>query len=282
MEHHSVRYYQIQNYLHSILLLAGMLGILAFIGWLISGATGALWSLAIGGLLVTTSPRISPYFILRLYNAIPLSPAQAPEIYQLLSRLADRASLPYVPKLFYMSGQVMHAFTIGQRENTCIVLSEAMLGRLDARELTGVLAHEISHICHHDIWVMSFADILSRLTRFLALTGYLLILIYLPQLLFTNTPVPWLLLLILIVAPNLSALLQLALSRSREYSADLEAAHLTGDPLGLASALKKIEYYQGSWFERILFPGRKSADPSLLRTHPVTEERIKRLIHLAE
>ena len=80
---------------------------------------------------------------------------------------------------------------------------------------------------------------------------------------------------------DLSALLQLALSRSREYSADIEAVNLTGDPHGLASALEKIEYYQGGWIERILLPGHKLPDPSLLRTHPQTEERIKRIVAFA-
>ncbi|RMG33662.1 MAG: peptidase M48, partial [Gammaproteobacteria bacterium] len=86
--------------------------------------------------------------------------------------------------------------------------------------------------------------------------------------------------LLLIFAPTLSALAQLALSRTREFDADLNAARLTGDPDGLASALAKIEQLQGNWMERIFLPGRRVPEPSLLRTHPETSERIRRLMEL--
>ena len=152
--------------------------------------------------------------------------------------------------------------------------------KLNARELRGVLAHEVAHINHNDIWVMALADVMSRITNLMAITGMFLVVAYLPLFVLTRETVPWLLLLVLILSPNLSALLQLALSRAREYNADIEAVNLTDDARGLASALAKIEYFQGGWVERILFPGRKLPDPSLLRTHPRTEERIQRLMSL--
>jgi heat shock protein HtpX len=96
----------------------------------------------------------------------------------------------------------------------------------------------------------------------------------------TGMDIPWLALLVLLAAPTLSALVQLALSRNREYEADLAAAELTGDPAVLASALDKLERYQGRFWEQILMPGRRVLDPSLLRTHPDTEDRVARLLSL--
>jgi heat shock protein HtpX len=129
---------------------------------------------------------------------------------------------------------------------------------------------------------MNLADVLSRLTSMLALFGYLLIIVFIPFYFFTDMNMPWLALLLLWLAPHISALLQMALSRNREYGADIYAAELTGNPLALASALRKIELYQGRWLEQLLFPGRRIPQPSILRTHPKLEERIKRLHALAE
>jgi len=120
----------------------------------------------------------------------------------------------------------------------------------------------------------------SRITGSFGLLGQFLLLLSLPAALVASMPVPWLALLVLLAAPTLSALVQLALSRNREYEADLSAAELTGDPAGLAAALDKLERYQGRFWEQILMPGRRLPEPSLLRSHPDTEERIDRLMAL--
>jgi heat shock protein HtpX len=104
----------------------------------------------------------------------------------------------------------------------------------------------------------------------------------LPLFIIQGENIPWLLLLLLIIAPNLSALMQLALSRTREFSADMQAIKLTGDPQGLISALSKIEYYQKNWFEQLLSPSVRVPNPSLLRTHPHTKKRIRRLQKIAQ
>lgn len=281
MHKSSVRFYQLQNLIHSMLLLAGMFALLSFIGWLLMGVAGIFWSLGIVIFVIVSSRHLSPRFILYLYRARPLSPQQAPELYDILYQLANRAPLQYLPQLYIIPGRIMNAFTIGQNQHTYIALSNAILNNMSQREITGVLAHEVAHIHHNDLWVMALADVLSRLTNLLAITGIFLILVYLPLFVLSGETIPWLLLIVLLLSPNLSALLQLALSRSREYNADIEAVDLTDDPHGLASALEKIEYYQGGWVERILFPNRKIPDPSLLRTHPKTEERIKRIFAIA-
>jgi heat shock protein HtpX len=148
------------------------------------------------------------------------------------------------------------------------------------RELAGVLAHEISHISNNDLWVMSLADSISRLTSLFSLAGVFLLLISIPMMFFEGSVAPFVVSLVLIVAPTFASLLQLALSRSREFDADLEAASLTGDPIGLASALKKLEQQHAGLWERIFLPGRRIPDPSLFRSHPMTAERVERLLSL--
>ena len=277
----SAQHYRQHNYWQSVLLLLAMLGLLALIGWLVAGPEGLFWALAVVFLIVISGPRVSPYFILHLYRARLIHPEQAPQLYHIFYKLADKAGIDFMPALYYLPSQVLNTFTIGLKKDTCIVISDGLLRSLNTRELTAVLAHEISHIRNHDLWVMFFADVLSRLTSFLSLCGYLLIILYLPMLIFSEQIIPWFLLVILVLAPNLSALLQLALSRTREYSADLVAAQLTGDPLGLASALNKLDYYQHGWIERIILPEHRVPVPSLLRTHPTTQSRIRRLNNIA-
>jgi heat shock protein HtpX len=155
-----------------------------------------------------------------------------------------------------------------------------MLRTLNMRQLAGVLAHEVSHVRNNDLWVMNLADVMSRITRMMAFAGLMLLLFALPIWLTQYGTVPWLLVLTLALAPTFVSLLQLALSRAREFDADIDAAGLTGDPVGLASALDKLQRRQGSLWETILMPGGRIPDPSLLRTHPKTEERIERLMSL--
>ena len=145
------------------------------------------------------------------------------------------------------------------------------------RELAGVLAHEISHIRNNDLWLMSLADLTGRLTRTMTLLGLILLFVGLPLWLSGAASLPWLLISLLVFAPQLTVLLQLALSRAREFEADLDAAGLTGDPAGLASALARLERCQRGIWERILMPGYRLPEPSLLRSHPPTEQRIARL-----
>jgi heat shock protein HtpX len=161
-----------------------------------------------------------------------------------------------------------------------IAITDGMLRTLTLRELTGVLAHELSHIRNNDLWIMNLADSISRLTSAMAFMGTLLVFVSLPLMLFGAVSFPLILVILLVFAPTIGSLLQLALSRAREYDADLDAAGLTGDPVGLASALEKLERLQVGGWERIMFPGRRMPDPSLLRTHPPTEERIRRLLSL--
>ncbi len=174
----------------------------------------------------------------------------------------------------------MNAFATGRRSDAAIVLSDGLLRHLNLRELAGVLAHEVSHVANGDIQVMSFADTVSRITGLLGLLGQVLLVASIPLLLLGLEVPPLGALLVLLAGPTLSALAQLALSRNREYEADRSAAELSGDPAGLASALDKLERYQARFWEQMLLPGRALPDPSLLRSHSPTEERITRLLEL--
>ncbi len=160
--------------------------------------------------------------------------------------------------------------------DSAIVVTEGLLRLLDGRQLAGVLAHEISHIANRDLWIMGLADMLTRATGMFALAGQMLLFFNLPFALMGEPVVPWIVPLVLIAAPMAMTLMQLALSRAREFDADLGAARLTGDPLGLASALAALERRSFS-FWRLLFPTSREPDHSLWRTHPATRERIARL-----
>jgi heat shock protein HtpX len=273
---------KLENILHSILLLGTMFILLFAIGWVVAGSMGLLWSAVMGVILIVSGSMISSSIILRLYQAKLISVYQAPELYEIVAHLSNRAGLAKVPQLYYFPSRVINAFATGRNGNPHIAVSDGLLRALTVDELTGVLAHEISHLKHNDLWVMNLADVLSRLTSMLALFGYLLIIVFLPFYFFSDLEMPWTALILLWVAPHLSALLQMALSRNREYGADIFAAELTGNPLALASALRKIELYQGRWLERLIFPGRRIPQSSILRTHPKLEERVKRLHALAE
>ncbi len=273
---------KLRNLLQTILLLGAMALLCGYLAWLVGGDL-AMW-LALGLLLAgyQFNPQLSPWLVLRLYGGQLLDPASAPRLHAVLEVVAERAGLPRTPRLCYIPSNVMNAFATGSADNSVVALSDGLLRRLDLREISGVLAHEVSHIRSDDLRVMGFGDLVTRLVSLLSLLGQLLLLFSLPLLLFSDYAINWLPILLLLAAPTLSALAQLALSRNREYDADLGAAELTGDPEGLASALRKMEIYQGRVLEQILFPGQRLPDPSLLRTHPPTSERINRLLELRE
>jgi heat shock protein HtpX len=255
-------------------------GLLGLLGWLLWGGGGVLALLFFGLLAVTLNPSVSPYWVMRLYGADRIDPRRAPGLRHAITVLSERAGLASPPSLYYLPSRVLNAFAVGSSERSAIALTDGLIRQLSDRELIGVLAHELSHIANRDLWVMGLADVFSRATRVMSLVGQFLLLLNLPLLLLGGATISWSAILLLILAPNLSALAQLALSRTREYHADLNAAYLTGDPQGLASALAKIERVQGTWIEQILLPGRQVPDPSLLRSHPRTEDRIDRLATL--
>ena len=269
------------NLLQAIVLLLALGGVLALAGWIVAGGGGLIGMLIGGAIVVSMTPKIGPAVMLRLYGARALQPSEAPQLHDILQEFARRAGLPQSPRLYYLPSRMLNAFSVGSRDDATVVLSHGLVATLDVRELASVLAHEVAHVANNDMRIMAVADMASRMTGLMGQIGVFMLFFNVPLSLMGLATVPWLFILVLIAAPTVSAMLQLALSRNREFQADASAAAMTGDPLGLAGALQKIEGIQGGLWERIFLPGRRVPDPSLLRTHPNTNERVARLQQLA-
>lgn len=271
-----------RNLVHSALLVAGMSAIVLMSAALLGSWTGAIAALVSIAMLAIIGPRVPPEAIMRLYNAVPVGARHGQQLLHMVEVLADRAELPRHPRLYVVPSATLNAFATGSRDHAAIAVTEGLLRRLSMRELAGVIAHEMSHIRNNDLTVMALADALTRFTQLLAYLAVFLAFVNIPTMIFGFTPMSWGAIALLYFAPFLTSLLQLALSRTREYDADIEAAGLTGDPDGLVSALGLLEQYQGRFWEDLMLPvpARRIPYPSLLRSHPDTAERIARLRHI--
>ena len=270
--------HRVLNTLQTWLLVGGSLALLAVSAWIYAGITGIVYAIGFGIVSLFAMRRVSPQMVLKMYKAQPVSRAQFPLGFDIVEELAKRAELPVVPKLHVVPSKMMNAFAVGRREDSAIAITDALARNMTARELAGVLAHEVSHIAHGDIKVMAIADVVSRFTSFLSTMGMISIFFNLGGVF----AVPWAAIFLLLAAPTIGSMLQLALSRTREFDADLGAAILTGDPDGLASALIKLEKAQRRGWEGMVLPGGRIPDPSVLRSHPRTEDRVARLSALKQ
>jgi heat shock protein HtpX len=271
-----------RNLLQSMALLGGIGILLVLATALVWGATGAALSTIVLASLFLLAPRVPPEAVMRLYRATYVPPNGPSQLSSLVDVLAYRAGLAQRPKLYVVPSMTLNAFATGSPDNSAIALTEGLLRRLTLREISGVLAHEISHIRNNDLEVMGVADVMTRFLQLLSYVALALAVLNLFAMLSGEQVVSWWTVVLLYLAPALSSLLQLRLSRSREFDADREAAGLTGDALGLASALKQLETYTGHFWEDLMFPvpARRVPQPSLLRTHPTNDERITRLLSL--
>lgn len=274
--------HKLNNLMQSVVLVAGLGLLLAFCAWLLWSWTGVIVMFVAVGFLVLMTPQIPPQVVMGIYRARPIDPRHGSQFYRIIEELSTRADLPKVPALYVVPSMALNAFATGRRENSAIAITEGMLRKLSVREITGVLGHEISHIRNNDVWVMGLADVMSRLMQSMSVLAIVLFFLHLPGALMGRSQMPWLGILLLYLAPAIASLLQFGLSRAREYDADLEGAHLTGDPIGLASALRKLERYQGRLWEDLLPTGRRIPQPSVLRSHPTTERRIERLLEIRD
>lgn len=271
---------ELRNHLHAVVLVGAMVLLLTAVGGLLGGGVGVLFLLGLGGVVFALRGRLSGEVILRVNGASPLSRFTAPELVALVQTLARRAGLPATPRLFRVPMAEVTAFTVGTRDAPAIAVTDGLLGTLNAREMAGVLAHEVSHVRRDDMRILGLTAAMAQATHTMALLGQFLLVLNLPLLLAGRVTVPWSAILLLLLAPALSGLIHLALSRTREYDADLGAVRITGDPGGLASALSKLERHNRSLIARLFVPLPNSPVPSLLRTHPRTEDRIRRLHRL--
>ncbi|MEI7608068.1 MAG: M48 family metalloprotease, partial [Rhodospirillaceae bacterium] len=252
----------------TIVIFAGMVTVLYLCGRLVIGDDAMLVAFAVVTLMALLTVQPSVGLVMRMNHAMPISTQEAPELYAELFELARRAGLTICPTLYYQPSAGINAFAVvGRHDDAAIALSNGAFRFLSRSELVSVLAHEVAHIAAGDTRMMSLGAVLIRVTQGVAMVGLLasLLLLFLsgdPDAAPIETTV------LLSLATPAVLFLYLALSRNREFAADLMAARLTGDAIGLARALQKIDQ-DGS--------ASGSSHP-LLRTHPKTAERVANLL----
>ncbi|GJM31879.1 MAG: peptidase M48 [Saprospiraceae bacterium] len=257
----------------TFLLFLGMVVMMVGLGYLFFGISGLIWAGVLGVFGLYASYRIPANFVMKMKGGRVLNDYEIPRLSNLVKVLSKKAGLNKSPKLYFIASNQFNAFATGSKNDPAIAITQGALQFLDERELTGVLAHEISHIANNDLHLQRMTMIIGRLTRLFSLMGQLLLLINLPLLLADVGSISWVAILLLIFAPMLSTIMMLAISRTREFDADLNAARITSDPLGLARALNKLSHYQQHWFPKL--QGRLV--PRFLQSHPTLKERIRRL-----
>lgn len=269
----------VRNALHGVLLLGCLLAMAGALEWLLFGPVALAWLAGVGGLLLLVRPRIRVGRLLSAIGAVPLPPSVVPGLHGAVRELSRRARLSRSPRLWFIPDEVPEAFTVGGRADPAMVLSDGLLTQLTPREVLGVLAHEVSHLRAGDHAILRLSTAVARFTLALAYLGLLALLTGLHQPVrgtaaFVGVAA------LLLVLPFVVIGLQLALSRTREFDADLGAARLTGDPEALARALERVELICGRSWQVWPARGRRPREPWLLHTHPATSDRTRRLRRL--
>lgn len=281
MIHQNIKKHKLNNLIHTGLLLVSMAVLLGLLGWSVAGWAGVKFAVVAGIVLFLFTPALPSRVIMRAYGARPLHPRSAPRLYTMVETLSKRAGLERMPVLYFLPSPVLNAFASGGRENPAICVTEGLLNILNGDETAAILGHEIAHIQNNDMRVMGYAELFGKLTGYGSLIGQALVILLLPSMLAGYVAVSFLPYLLLVFAPLLSTLMQLALSRTREFEADLGSSILTGSPHSLVSALHKLEMYRGRHWKNLFIPASLRRQPSMLRTHPSTKERIRRLLSLS-
>jgi len=253
----------------SVFVLAALIGSI-WMGWNLT-----ILILVFGALLSTFSINLAPKRILKMQGAVRLDRTYYSNLYHTVSQLASKAHLSKSPDLYMIRSKIPNAFAMGTKEKPLIGITQGLLAMLNDRELQGVLAHEISHIKNNDLFVKGLALSFGNLTNTLSTIGKFLLFLALPLYLLGVKSISLIAVLVLIFSPILNVILQLGLSRSMEYLADHDAATITRDPLGLASALQNIDSMSSPWWKSINPVSYQSSD--WLSSHPNTEKRIEKL-----
>ena len=261
----------------TVLILTALVLLAAVVGSTLGGATGL--TLALVGMAAAWFPRAPGSECVGPAGHRRSSPVPGRIIVSFFDprRAIASRGLSSPPSLYVLPDGSPQAFTIGERGDAAIVLSVGLTRALDRREVTGVLAHELSHVAHDDIRLMRFASTLTNVMASVARTTTLVALLFLPLILVGVVPFAPSTLLAVVVAPWAAQALLLALSRVRERAADDGAVRLTDDPEGLASALARLEAQKLGFWHR-LFGVRPRGLPEWLQTHPPTVDRIRRLM----
>ncbi|EYS95496.1 zinc metalloprotease HtpX [Bartonella bacilliformis] len=283
------------NIMRTTMLLAFMTALFMGVGYLVGGGSGMVVALFIAGGLNFFSYWNSDKIVLRMYGAREVDEHSSPVYYRIVTKLAQRASLPQ-PKVYIINNAQPNAFATGRDpQNAAVAASTGLLKQLSAEEISGVMAHELAHIEHRDTLTMTLtatiAGAISMLGNFALLMG-----MGRQRNSSGNSQGAGMLgtVIALFVAPFAAMLVQMAISRTREYAADRRGAEICGNPLWLASALSKIsgggqtfyneeaEHNPATAHMFIVNPLRGEGADSLFSTHPATENRIAALHKQAE
>jgi len=271
------------NGLKTAALLGLLMGLCLALGYAFGRTDGMLIGLVFGGGMSLVSYFFSDKIALAASGAQPVSPQQAPSLYQVTGRLAERAGIP-MPRLYVSPEQAPNAFATGRNPAHGVVcVTQGLLQMMDERELEGVIAHELSHIKHRDILISTIAAVIAGAISYAAH-----ILIFFGGSRDRDNPLGAIgAILMMVLAPVAAMLIQMAISRSREYAADAKGAQLAGGPEGLINALRKLDMAnrripmnvpptQNHMF--IVMPFSAEGFTELFRTHPPTEKRIANLL----
>ena len=277
------------NWLKTTVLMAAIVALFGAIGGYLGGANGMIMALIFGGAMNFFAYWFSDKMVLRMYNAQEVDETSAPQFYAMVRELAQRAGLP-MPRVYLIDEAQPNAFATGRNpENAAVAATTGILNLLSAREIRGVMAHELAHVQHRDILISTIsatmAGAISALANFAMFFG--------GRDSEGRPANPVASILVALLAPLAASLIQLAFSRAREYEADRGGAEICGDPNALADALTKIDRYaRGIPMQvaeehpataqmMIMNPLSGGGIAGLFSTHPATEERVARLRALA-
>ncbi len=275
------------SYARTALLLAGLTGLFLAVGYMLGGEAGMAIALIIALAMNLFSYWNSDKLILRMHGARQADRRSAPELFGIVEQLADNAGLP-MPKVYIMENDQPNAFATGRNpENAAVAATTGLLRRLSTEEVAGVMAHELAHVKNRDTLIMTItatiAGAISMLANFALFFGGN-----------RNNPLGLIgTIALMILAPMAAMLVQMAISRSREYEADRIGAEICGRPLWLASALEKLdagaqridnpvaEANPATAHLFIVNPLHMRSIDSLFSTHPKMDERVRRLRQMA-
>ena len=278
------------GYFRTALLLAGMTGLFVAIGFMIGGQQGMLIAFAVACAMNLFAYWNSDKAVLRMANAQPIGPNDAPRLYQMTQTMAARAGLP-MPALYVIHDDQPNAFATGRNpQNAAVAVNTGLLNSMSEREVAGVVAHELAHIRNRDTLIMTvtatIAGAIGMLAQFGAFFGMARDADGRPA-----NPIAGIL--IMILAPIAAMIVQMAISRSREYEADRVGAEIVGDPNALADALESLEAgvhrIHSQWAENnpaaahlcIVNPLAGVGTDNLFSTHPKTANRVAALRAMA-
>jgi len=278
------------NWLKTSILMAGIVVLFGMVGAALGGAGGMLIALAFAGAMNVYAYWFSDKAVLRMYNAREIDAQSAPRFYSMIKELAANAGLP-MPRVYIIDEAQPNAFATGRNpENAAVAATTGIMQILSERELRGVMAHELAHVKHRDTLISTISATIAGAISSIAQFGMLFSGGHNDR---EGGVHPVVAILIMILAPIAAMLIQMAISRSREFEADRGGAEISGDPGALASALQKIHNYahrvpmeiaeQHPETAQMMIINPLSAEgiKGLFSTHPQTEERVARLMAMA-